>query len=322
MPDKKQLYRTLCHEQTGIPLFSRDWWLDTVCGGAKNWDVAIVERDAKVIASMPYFLKKKAGFSLLTHPPLTQTLGPWLSPSKAKYAKALAEQKDLMQALIDQLPYFDFFSQNWNYKNTNWLPFYWRGFKQTTRYTYIIQNLTDEKLIWTGLQANIRTDIRKAENRFKLTVRDDLGLEVFLRLNRLTFERQGQMMPYSEEFVHRLDASCGERNCRKILIAVDSEGRPHAGVYIVWDENSAYYIMGGGDPELRNSGATSLCMWHAIKYAITVTRQFDFEGSMMEPVERFFRGFGAKQTQYSMISKTPSRILRLHEAFKNLKKEL
>ena len=318
----KDLYRDFCASEPTIPIFSRDWWLDAVCGGAENWDVALVEKGAKVIASMPYYLKKKAGFSLLTHPPLTQTLGPWFSPSKAKYAKALTEQKDLMQALIDQLPAFDLFVQNWNHHNTNWLPFYWRGFSQTTLYTYVLPDISDEDLIWSGLQANIRTDIRKAENRFKLTIRDDIGLDAFLRLNRLTFERQGKALPYSEEFVRRLDAACGERDCRKILIAVDSEGRHHAGVYIVWDENSAYYIMGGGDPELRNSGATSLCMWHAIRYAATVTRQFDFEGSMMESVERFFRGFGSRQTQYFRITKTPSRILRIREVMKSIVTEL
>ena len=51
---------------------------------------------------------------------------------------------------------------------------------------------------------------------------------------------------------------------------------PHAGVYIVWDSNSAYYIMGGGDPELRSSGATTLCMWEAIKFSASVTACFDF----------------------------------------------
>ena len=96
----------------------------------------------------------------------------------------------------------------------------------------------------------------------------------------------------------------------KILIAEDEQGRRHAGVYIVWDNTSAYYLMGGGDPDLRNSGATSLCMWEAIQFASTVTQRFDFEGSMMEPVEKFFRAFGATQTPYFSISKTPSRLLK------------
>ncbi|MNZ86002.1 hypothetical protein D3C78_1048120 [compost metagenome] len=95
-----------------------------------------------------------------------------------------------------------------------------------------------------------------------------------------------------------------------MFIAEDDQGRRHAGVYLIWDENSAYYLMGGGDPELRNSGATSLCMWEAIRFSATVTRRFDFEGSMLEPVEHFFRAFGAIQQPFSCASKTPSRLLR------------
>ncbi len=306
----KDIYRDLCEAETTIPIFSRDWWLDVVCSDSDYWDVAIVEKGGKVMASMPYYIKRKYGFTLITQPFLTQTIGPWLRPSKAKYAKALAEQKDLMQSLIDQLPAFDHFVQNWNYRNSNWLPFYWNGFKQSTNYTYILSDLSDESLLWSGMQANIRTDIRKAENRFNLKVRDDVGMDTFLRLNQMTFDRQGKSLPYSEEFVRRLDAACVKRHCRKIWIAEDSGGQPHAGVYIVWDENNAYYIMGGGDPELRNSGATSLCMWHAIRHAATVTKKFDFEGSMIESVERFFRAFGAVQVPYFNVSKTPSRVLK------------
>ena len=56
--------------------------------------------------------------------------------------------------------------------------------------------------------------------------------------------------------------------------------------------------MGDGHHEDRNSGATSLVMWQAIQFVATVSQVFDFEGSMIEPVERLFRGFVAFQTPY------------------------
>ena len=69
--------------------------------------------------------------------------------------------------------------------------------------------------------------------------------------------------------------------------------------------------MGGTDQSKRNSGANSLCMWEAIKFASTVTGRFDFEGSMLEPVERFFRAYGAVQKPYFRITKTNSGLLRM-----------
>ena len=213
------------------------------------------------------------------------------------------------------MPKYHYFSQNWHYSLTNWLPFYWKGFQQTTYYTYTFDDLSNNKLIWNELQENIRTDIRKAK-KLNLTVHTDLSIEAFIELIKMTFERQNMLMPYSENILKNLLNISISRNQCKWFIAQDKKGYNHAGVLIVWDENSAYYLMGGGNPNLRNSGATSLCMWEAITFASTVTKKFDFEGSMIESVERFFRAFGAAQKPYIHITKTPSKGLRIAMAFK------
>ncbi|NEP55948.1 MAG: GNAT family N-acetyltransferase [Symploca sp. SIO2G7] len=279
-------------------IFQQPWWLESVAPNA--WDAVEVKRNGDLIARMPYAITRKNGLKLLTMPKLTQTLGPWLTLSTAKYAKQLGQQKDLMTSLISQLPHYDYFCQNFHYSVTNWLPFYWKGFHQTSYYTYCLDRLDDLEKVWSESQENIRTDIRKA--RKQVTVRTDLGVDDFLCVNALTFKRQGKPLPYSSKLVQRLDTACLEYQARKIFFAEDIQGRIHAAIYIVWDENSAYYLMGGADPELRNSGATSLLMWEAIQFAATVTKKFDFEGSMIESVERFFRAFGARQIPYFQVT--------------------
>lgn|GEM_PF-4541022 len=62
---------------------------------------------------------------------------------------------------------------------------------------------------------------------------------------------------------------------------------------------------------LRTSGASSLLLWEAIRFALQVAERFDFEGSMFEPIERFFRGFGAVQKPYFQISKVDGKWLKL-----------
>ena len=305
--NNKEKYRQFCRQEPSIPIFSQAWWLDLVAGD--SWDVCLVEKGDEIFASMPYVTQKKFGLTLLIQPKLTQTLGPWIRYSTAKYSKQLSQQKDLMDALIEQLPKYHYFSQNWYYSNTNWLPFYWHGFEQTTRYTYLIDDLNDTNALWDNSLDNIRREVRKAQSRYNLVVRKDLHISEFLELNRLTFLRQGLAVPYTKEFVTQLVIQAKNRHQCCWFIAQDNEGRNHAGVLLVWDSESAYYLMGGGDPELRNSGATSLCMWEAIKFASTVTKRFDFEGSMIEPVERFFRAFGAKQTPYFSLTHRPSRLL-------------
>ena len=313
----KDAYRRFSRREPSIPIFSRDWWLDATAG-PDFWDVALVRKGGEVIASMPYVCRQRYGLRLIGQPALTQMHGPWYRNSEGRPATKLAYEKELMQALIDQLPDFDHFAQNWHYTRTNWLPFSWNGFHQTTRYTYVLSGIGAIDKLWAGFRHNVRNECNKASRRYKLRVRDDLPLEAFLALNKLPFLRQGMALPYSEAHVRRLDAACAQRGCRKIFIAVDPAGRLHSGLYIVWDDHCAYSLMAGSSSFLRNSGANSLCYWEAIRHAARYVDQFDFAGSMLEPVERFLRGFGAVQIPYFNISKTPSRLLRLRQGLLSL----
>ncbi|MBL4900937.1 MAG: GNAT family N-acetyltransferase [Colwellia sp.] len=317
MIGKKDRFREFCNQEDSVPLFSNPWWLDAACGD--NWDACVVENKEGVCAAMPYTIqKRKFGLTYVGQPDLTQHLGPWISPSSAKYAKRIGREKDLMDELIGQLPPFSNYSQCWHYSSSNWLPFFWNGFNQTTYYTYVLEDLCDLDGVYAGFQENVRREIRKAKNRFKLEVYCDLPLDEFLDLNEKTFNRQGKGLPYTRDYVKRIISAAQKRNQSRWFIAKDSQGRAHAGVLIVWDKNSAYYLMGGGDPDLRNSGATSLCMWEAIKFSGSITKKFDFEGSMIQSIERYFRGFGAKQKTYFGVTKTPSRLLRLGRAAKSI----
>jgi phosphatidate phosphatase APP1 len=46
---------------------------------------------------------------------------------------------------------------------------------------------------------------------------------------------------------------------------------------------------------------------------------FDFEGSMIEPIERFFRGFGAVQTPYFHVSRSSSKLFKALKMLRDLK---
>ncbi|MHA8053751.1 GNAT family N-acetyltransferase [Aquirufa sp. OSTEICH-129A] len=316
----KEKYREFCKTEISIPIFSKAWWLDALCGD--NWDVCLVEDDSKIVASMPYYkVYNKLGMLSLLNAPESQFLGPWISELKLGSSKKISLEKKYFDELINQLPQYSHFEQKWHYKNNNWLPFYWRGFDQTTNYTYKLYDLSDLEKVWSGFKSNIQSDIRKATNRFNLSIRTDLRVEDFLVLNSQTFERQGVKLPYSRDFIMRLDEACKNNNSRQIFIAEDEQGRHHAGAYIIWDNDCAYYLMGGADPKLRTSGAMSLCIWEAIKFSSKVSRTFDFEGSMIESIEKYFRSFGAIQVPYFAISRTPSKLISIRRFINRLQKK-
>lgn len=280
------------------PIFLQPWWLNAASSG--HWSYAKVIRDKRLAAVMPYTKQRSPlGYTILGMPPLTMFLGPWLRISKAKYPTQLAEQKELMTELIDDLPPHSLFAQKFHYGVTNWLPFYWRGFTQTTRYSYVLDNLRDLGAIWENMRSEARRDIRKAQQNVKIV--DHLGIERFLEINEMTFRRQNLRFPYSAQLVSRLDEACRAQNAGKMLFAVDVQERIHAAIYIVWTRSSTFLLMSGADPALRSSCANSLLIWEAIRFASTVSDAFDFEGSMIEPIESFFRSFSPIQKPFSAI---------------------
>lgn len=300
MTDKER-YHLLCEAEESIPIFSRDWWLDIACG-ADNWEVLLIEQKGHVHAALPLYIPRKG---IVSMPSYTQTMGPWFAPEPAdtKYTKALGRRQALCRQLLEKLGRHSFFLQNFHYAVTDWLPFYWAGYRQTTRYTYLLKDIGEPEILRANMSANIRRNIVKAAEKYHISVQKDVPVEDFLRVQAKTFERQRIANKGNVATLARLIHTCRERGQGDLWGGYDEEGRLHAAVFIVWQKSSAWYLAGGGDPALRESGAHSLVLWEAIRHASMFTDTFDFEGSMLPGVERFFREFGAIQTPFFTITK-------------------
>ena len=293
----RDAYRQFCQTAPGLPLFMHDWYLDAVCAGG-DWDAAIVRKGDEVVGVLPYFLKQKLLWRYVAMPPLAKMMGPFLLPEY----RAPRREIPLLNELIDQLPRLAAFEQDFNYTASDWLPFYWRGFRQTTRYSYVLQLTKMEKL-----RENLAPDYRnnklpKAAKRVKVHTGNDL--ELFYRVHNGSYQRQGLEAPVSFEFLNRLDQALAVHRAREIFWATDLKtGAVHSVAYLAWDKQSAYYLMAGDNPALRASGAGILLAWEAIRYARETLELpvFDFSGSMIRSIERVRRQFGAIQKPYFRV---------------------
>ena len=78
--------------------------------------------------------------------------------------------------------------------------------------------------------------------------------------------------------------------------------------------------MGGVVPEKKDLGGTDAVLIEGIKFAMETNRTFDFEGSMIESIEKYFRSFGAIQRAYFNIFKTNSNYLKTINYLKSVLK--
>lgn len=311
MTDSKILYHKFCQEnQARIPIFAQPWYLDAVCTDG-IWDAAILEEKGEILAVLPYFLKQKLGFRYITMPLFTKYLGPYFAKDFN-----LTEQYHILEKIISKLPEFQAFYQNFHPNITNWLPFYWAGYQQTTRYTYQL-DLKNLDEIFNSINRNMRRNIKKAQSQLLVSL--DGTPEDFYAINRLSFNRQGLKTPYTYEQFLKHDQALAAHNARQIFFAKDESGKIHAAAYLIWDARSSYYHLSGDDPEWRHSGAGILLAWEAIRYTKENLHLnlFDFEGSMMQNVEAIRRQFGATQVPYFYIWKYNSRLFKWLQLFRS-----
>ena len=101
-----------------------------------------------------------------------------------------------------------------------------------------------------------------------------------------------------------------EKNRRKLFFAKNTEGAIEAAIYVIFDDKTAYYLAGGATDEGRLRGAMHGLLARAIEEAAAAgCTIFDFEGSMLQGVEPFFRGFGGELTPYFRVYKFANKLL-------------
>lgn len=289
-------------------IFSMPWWLDAVAPG--RWGQATVSHDGRIVARIPWAEERMPvrGIHLrrVGSPRLTPFLAPRLELGDGKHVTRLAREHRLLGELIDDLPPFDYLSYTFGPSFTNWLPFADRGFAASLRTTYVIDALDDLDAVRRGMSDDCRKAIRKAEKI--VAVETDTRVDRLVSMIDSTFTRQGRDNPWGAELLERLFAAVHERGAGEILTAVDAAGETHASMLLVYDTDQSYYLTGGTNTALRSSGAHSLLLWEAIQRSAARVGVFDFEGSMIPGVARFFRGFGSRPVSYVHVTGTSRRM--------------
>lgn len=275
-------------------VFHEPWWLDIVCSGMDVGFAEVSKRGATE-ARWPWAITTNRGLRRIVQPPLTQYLGPTWEPSLAKPAKATSRYHALMAEILDQLPAVDDLRVRCSPDVRNWLPMYWKGMQQTTRYTYIVNGLEDLERVRSGFAENISRDLKKAER--SLRAREGTADELLMTTSAV-FSRFGRGLPFQERMMRQLVEAAKGRDAGAVVAVEDRGGQVHAVLFTVWGMGRAHYVMGGAHPQLKNSGANTLAIWSAMKRTSLVAKSFDLEGSMIPAVERYLKGFGGDLTPY------------------------
>lgn len=302
MVSEKERYIQFANGNKDICIYNKPYWLDAVCG-ADNWNAVVIEDNDEIIAAVPYYQKKRYGIRYITQPQLTQNFDIWFKPYTGnKKEKKIEYEFDILEKVADKFLNIDadYYIQTFSPQLINWEPFYWKGFQQETRYTFIIKKGEDYKTVLENMSSNLKRDIKQAAKRAKIIDIDNI--ELFYKYNCMSFSRQGINNPISIELIKRLYNACKINGACKMVAAIDDTDIHCVGFYS-FDNNYVYEIMLGTDPEKRRFNFKTYMTSEMIKFACDTGRGFDFEGSMIKQIANYNRRFGSDIVPYFKLWK-------------------
>ena len=281
--------------------------METVCHG-KQWSVLLSEQaNGFIDGALPFLIGSKMGLHYVLQPELTQYNGPWfhhhpLTGDPVEFEHRVAE--DLLSQL--EKLHLSVYLQRFSPEVTDWLPFYWHGYKQTTRYTYRFDPLPDAATLATLADRGRKRQLEAARKAY--TVDRQVGVEEFVALHADYWERRSGRDNLSREFLRRVVTTAMTRGQALLYGLRDADNQLVAARFVVYDDRCAYALLSAMRPDtLRNS--MTLLVWTLLEDLHGRTQAFDFEGSMDQGIEHFYRSFGARQVPYFEVSRFANPLL-------------
>ncbi|RME15597.1 MAG: GNAT family N-acetyltransferase [Bacteroidetes bacterium] len=178
--------------------------------------------------------------------------------------------------------------------------FRWNNWKVKVNYTYqlSLRNSVDE--LFDNLSSEKRKSIRRAE-KDGIVSKENEDYDTVKKLILKTFGRQKKSV--NDLYLHKILKEWANSS-NSFAYTAYLGAQPIATTFCVYDHSTAYYLLGGYDEQKAHHGAGVLCMWNSIlKSKELGLNTFDFEGSMLPNVERYFRDFGGKLIPYFVCEK-------------------
>ncbi len=271
---------------------------------APGWEAWIIRHKSAWVCVVPFLPNRTLGLLRTLQPKFAQHWGPCFIPPTGKHYQDFSLHKEALDLLIEQLRPFRhiiwYCSPNLRYV----LPFHWSGFRLSPRITYQVDLTQEIQVLEQHTSSTFRRYVRKGKD---LRLSSDTEPAELLRILR---RQQAQ----GHEIIGRNDKDWqGLQDLMEYLRSSQSgvvhsihneAGHMEAAALFVTFQDRLIYLLGAYDPSLGSRSAMPVLMWRSMlrgrEQGMTL---FDFEGSMIPGVERFFRRAGGAPVFYLQIER-------------------
>lgn len=298
----RDAYEQFLRDSRQRSVFAEPWWLDAATGSPEAWRPNLLRSaDGSVRAAWPMPTRATSRGAVATGAPYTPFLGPQL-PDREPGVGRVSADVELLDALAEQLADQAHVEAACMPELDYWTPLAWHDYTETTRTTWRITAGTPPEEVRAGMRKGTRSTLTAAE-RDGLVVSPG-AVEQLLLACEATFAIQGRDEVPGRVVLERVARAAIERDRGGILAVTTADGVLASAGLFVWDDRWTWNLANGRIAESGATGAPTALLWTAIQHAMARGTGFDFEGSMLRPVEKFVRGFGGSPVAYHVVRRS------------------
>jgi hypothetical protein len=276
-----------CVQQAANSLpYCYSWYLNIV---SPKWD-ALVNADYSAI--MPLTWKQKYGIRYLHQPFFAQQLGIF-----AQQPPNEPLINSFLKAIPTRFRYIDFYL---NYANNCAIT---PTFAHHSRTNYVLSLNDQYEQLYLGYKNNVRGHLKKAKRHDSPIISGIDPSHIVQLYQQAVGNKISNLQAKQYQILTELTQKCMANNMAQTLGIYNNENQLIAAIFLIKTRKRLINLISAGNLEARNHNLMFKLIDHTIQQYANTDTILDFEGSMIKSIADFYRGFGAKETQYLHLLK-------------------
>lgn len=187
-----------------------------------------------------------------------------------------------------------------------------RSYPLDMRITYAIDLAKGLDILWSNLASNKRQAIKKHSKNYE--IKDCTPVEFYNFHNSIHKEQQ---LKIQWDYSNFLKLSEHLRSLDSLLLKkVMVNDEIASAIYVVKNNNIAYYIFGATRPFYKKQESNSALLWSAIEHFHKIgCDEFNFKGSMIPGIAKYFSLMGGDRHEYYSYNKESKIVSLLRKVF-------
>ncbi len=283
-------YDTCIANATQCNVFGFSWYLDIAC---TNWSALVLD-DYDAVMPIPW---RKKLFTKYVYPPF------WIL-ELGIYSNEVVDENEFLIALFDS---FNFVETRLNTHNSfsMFLPY-----RKVRSFQYISLNKTYD-LIVNNYRKDRKKDLKKAL-KHDLTEKWNGDARKFIQLYQKNIgKRVKKLREKDYQNLYELIKVSQQKKVGDLLSIYNKGGVLVAAGFFLKYQGKVSIVASATDLKMRKNGANTFLIDRAIYKYEPHYKEFNFGGSSMKNIAKYFLSFGAKNQQYYFLKyNNLSKILR------------